>query len=150
MNHTEAMEINPINPVPPAYFPAVTSNNPTSLFTWILVLITNANYKCFGIVDVGHRLEGNTSVGRKGRVLSFVIPTIHETSFCDLSIDISTTLCRPKFLEATAISSPCSTIHYLFLYHVYYLKYNWNYNNIYLHVRSELLYSVCPCHAMHC
>lgn len=94
---TEAIERILMNS-PSAYVPwAVTPSTPpyscvspsillAILFTWILVVITFASDKHFGLLDVRQRWLGrNIIVTRKGEVLSAGIPTIHGTAFRHLS-----------------------------------------------------------------
>jgi hypothetical protein len=50
-------------------------------------VITYASDKRFGLTGTDHMsLEGNITVGREGKASVVVIPTIHGTSFHDLSM----------------------------------------------------------------
>jgi hypothetical protein len=50
-------------------------------------VITFTSYKHSGLFDIGQsRLEGNTTVGREGATLRPVIPAVHGTFFCGLSM----------------------------------------------------------------
>lgn len=67
--------------------PVFTSSSLAILFIGILIVITLAKGKPFGLADTGQRvLEGNTAVGREGKALNTIIPTTHRTSFCGLSV----------------------------------------------------------------
>jgi hypothetical protein len=75
---------------PPFYFSVLLSCHPASLFTQVLLVITFASDKHFGLVAVGRSsLEGNTAVSRKEVASGAVIPTMHGTSlhsFCILAV----------------------------------------------------------------
>lgn len=66
---------------------AFPSNFLAILFTRMLVVMTFANSKSFGVADIGRKgPEWDTSTSRKGEASSAVILTTHGTTFCDLNI----------------------------------------------------------------
>jgi hypothetical protein len=72
-------------------------------------VITFTHDKCFVLTGIGQRRsEENTTLGRKGKGSSVIIPTILGTSLCDLSIVHGLVCCRFCFwmTKENAISYP--------------------------------------------